>query len=475
MDEPRDDIDTWLQERVTPLLPHPGAFEQIRRRARRRKAARAALTAAGAVVVLAGAITVPRLVLNQVNGTPQAVSGSTAPVRGQSAAPGQPTATGTPGPDSTSVTPAPTSPPVPPNFQASSITFVSAGTGWVIGQAGVPGHCGPPSAYICTSIAVTNDGGATWHGLPAPVAGVPDGGTGVSQVRSLNGEDAWAFGPQLYATHDGGAKWTRIPTHGLRVTGLETLNGLVFAIWAQCSGTGADFAADCTSFSLYSAPANTDAWTPVPGMTGLSTSAVPGQPGQPSSAQLVLTGARGYLLAPDGAVYSGPFVSGAAWRPALAGNGTPVLGCGEPGPAQADGVPGSTMLASTGPGPGLVELCLPQVPGGPAVVEYSPDGGRTWTPAGTAPGAGSATSLSGTPTGQVLVATGSGIDVSATVAGAGNLRWRTRVTGTSVPGGFTFVGMTTSAQGVAIPADTGQHAVWFTYDGGRHWRPSPVH
>jgi len=477
MDEPRDDIDTWLEERVTPLLPHPGTFEQIRRRARRRKATRAALTAAGAVVVLAGAITVPRLVLNQVGGKPEAVTGPTVPVRGHSAGPAQPTATGPPGPASASVAPVPTSAPVPPNFQPSSITFVSAGTGWVIGQAGTPGQCGPPSAYICTSIAVTNDGGATWHGLPAPVAGAPDGGTGVSQIRSLNGENAWAFGPQLWATHDGGLKWTKVPTHGLRVTGLETVNGLVFAIWARCSGTGPDFAAGCTSFSLYSAPANTDAWAPVPGMTGLSTSAVPGQPGQPSSAQLVLTGARGYLLAPDGAVYSGPVASGAAWRPALA-NGTAVLGCGKPGPAQADGVPGSTMLASTGvtpTGPGLVELCLPQAPGGPAVVDYSGDGGQTWTPAGTAPRAGSATSLSGTPTGRVLVATGSGIDVSTTVAGAGDLRWRTGAQAASVPGGFAFVGMTTDQQGVAIPAETSQHAVWFTYDGGRHWQPSLVH
>ena len=34
--------------------------------------------------------------------------------------------------------------------------------------------------------------------------------------------------------------------------------------------------------------------------------------------------------------------------------------------------------------------------------------------------------------------------------------------------------MTTASQGFAIPADPGQHAVWFTYDGGRTWAPSPV-
>src|SRR5215470_14608403 len=103
MDEPRDDIDTWLQERVTPLQPHPGTFERIRRQARRRKAGRAALTAAGAVVVLAGAITVPRLILSGgFGGAPVAVSGSTSPVQ-SSLGPMRPTASSSnPGPESTS-------------------------------------------------------------------------------------------------------------------------------------------------------------------------------------------------------------------------------------------------------------------------------------------------------------------------------------------------------------------------------------
>jgi hypothetical protein len=259
----------------------------------------------------------------------------------------------------------------------------------------------------------------------------------------------------------------------MRVTDLETVNGLAFAVWARCTGTGSDFAAGCTSFSLYSSVAGTDKWAPVPGMTGLTTSTVPGQPGQPASAQLVLTGTRGYLLAPDGVVYSGPVTAGAAWQPAVA-NGSPLPGCGKPGPAQADGLPGDTMLASTGTG--LVELCQAQSLGRTFLL-YSADGGRTWTTTGPAPGAGQATSLSGTPTGQVLIATGSGIDVSRTVAGAGGsngLRWRASVQGASAPGGFSYVGMTTAQQGVAVPADTSLHAVWFTYDGGRHWVESPV-
>ena len=80
MDEPRDDIDTWLEERVTPLLPRPGTFEQVRKRARRRKLGQAAMAVAGAAVVAAGAIFVPRLVApGHVGGAPLAQSSSTTP------------------------------------------------------------------------------------------------------------------------------------------------------------------------------------------------------------------------------------------------------------------------------------------------------------------------------------------------------------------------------------------------------------
>jgi hypothetical protein len=426
-------------------------------------------------VVLAGAITVPRLILSGgTGGAPTALSSSSTPVQRSSPSPAGSAQTSTSGPDAASSTPTPPSQPaVPPNFAASSVTFVSTTTGWVIGQAGTPGHCGPPNPDLCTSVAATDDGGLTWHGVPAPITGAPDGGTGVSQIRSLDGVSGWAFGPQLYATHDGGQNWKAVPTHGMRVTDLETVSGLAFAVWARCTGTGSDFAAGCTSFSLYSSVAGTDKWAPVPGMTGLTTSPVPGQPGQPASAQLVLTGTRGYLLAPDGVVYSGPVTAGAAWQPAVA-NGSPPPGCGRPGPAQADGLPGDTLLAATGTG--LVELCQAPSPGRTFLL-YSADSGRTWTTAGPAPGAGQATSLSGTPTGQVLVATSIGIDVSRTVAGASGsngLRWRASVQGASAPGGFSYVGMTTAQQGVAVPADTSLHAVWFTYDGGRHWLESPV-
>ena len=53
-------------------------------------------------------------------------------------------------------------------------------------------------------------------------------------------------------------------------------------------------------------------------------------------------------------------------------------------------------------------------------------------------------------------------------------RWQpSSATGTGAPsGGFSYVGMTTNTQGVALPADTSLHEIWMTFDGGATWNPS---
>ena len=129
---------------------------------------------------------------------------------------------------------------------------------------------------------------------------------GSARSGSQTASAAWAFGLQLYATHDRRpALEARIPTRRLRVTDLETVNGIVFAVWARRvrRAPGADFAAGCTTFSLYSSPAK-------PTMTGHRCGASTGlqvfNGGAPSSAQLVLTGATGYLMTPSGQLVSGP-------------------------------------------------------------------------------------------------------------------------------------------------------------------------
>ena len=42
------------------------------------------------------------------------------------------------------------------------------------------------------------------------------------------------------------------------------------------------------------------------------------------------------------------------------------------------------------------------------------------------------------------------------------------------PSGFTYVGMTDTSQGVAIPAESGLDEIYVTTDGGSTWQPSPI-
>jgi len=470
MADQRDDLDAWLATQVKPLPPPPGTFELIRRRARRRKMTRAVAAAAGAAAVIVVIATVPRLVISQLSPGPGPLpSGAQA---GQTSSAGAhrrhhtapPSAPAVP---STALPATPVSPAAPPRFAATSVTFVSQRTGYVIGQAGTPGQCTGPDPHICTSLATTTDAGRTWHGVPAPVTGAPAGPAGVSQVRFFDTSDGWAFGPQLWATHDGGQSWQQIHTAGMRVLALEAAGRRVFAVWARCTGRGAGFAAGCTSAALYSAAPGSDRWTPVAG-TGTSFSMT----GPASSAALVLTSRRGYLLPPDGVLLSGPATSPGSWQP-VTGSAAPC----QPGAPQAfgsSGQPSAALLATTtapAGGPGLVLVCAGQVAGGSQrkTVYTSADGGRTWQQPGRAPAAGAATSVAGSPAGTIVLATSQGLEVSTD----GGATW-TAGRGALPLGGFSYVGMTEATQGVAVPADPDAHAVWFTYDGGATWQKSPI-
>jgi hypothetical protein len=451
MPDRRDDLDSWLDGRIDPLPPPPGTFELIKKRARRRKYRRVAVGAGAAAVIVAAAVTVPQVVNLPVLNSPTAAPAA----NGRSSTPA-PSASGGASAASSSASQIESraAAPVPGNFRPSSVTFIGTHTGWVIGQAGTPGNC---ATQYCTSVARTDDAGKTWTGVPAPVTGQADGATGVSQIRFLNGADGWAFGPQLYATHDGGHTWARVVTNGLRVTDLETVGGRAFALFASCAGSGPAFADDCVSYTLYSSPASADDWTPV----GPATSGLGG-----GAASMVLTEIRGYLLAPDRMLYSGPVNGSAPWRP-VARIPCPV---GQP---LADGRPAGALLAAANTA-NLVLACGSSiVPGTQQAKQVftSGNGGMTWQNAGAAPGLGLATSVAATPDGTYVLATGRGIDVRPAGSGA----WQAAtLNGPAPAGGFGYVGMTTDAQGIALPADPAVGTVWFTFDGGTTWRPFAV-
>lgn len=455
-----DPLDSWLNEQVRPLPPPPGTFELITRRARRRKLRKLAVTVASAAAVAAAvAVAVPNVIA--LNVTPRHESGNqVAAGPAPSASGGTQSANGSaaPLPAPTTTSPSPLSEPsgpVPANFQPSSVTFVSPSVGWVIGQAGTPGKCANVNPDVCTSIARTNDAGKTWQGGPAPSATGPSGARGVSGLRFLDGVSGWAFGPELWATHDAGRTWTKVDTHGQRVTDLETAGDRAYALFATCSGTNAhSFAMNCTSFTLMTTIATGDDWVPVSAATSDLANG-----GSSASAVLALTGSAGYLLAPDGTLYSGPL--GGAWQRA----GTAPC---KPGTPQANGLPGDAWLALVD-STHLAMNCQGISAASPPEVYTSANGGQSWERSGAAwqgiSGSGVVTSFAAAPDGTLVLATTRGLYVLP----AGGSQWKAAA---NLPaGGFSYVGMTTDSQGVALPADTSLHEIWMTFNGGLTWAP----
>ena len=460
MPDRHDDVDAWLSQRIEPLPPPPGTFELIQRRARRRKFRKLAITAGSAAVIVAAAVTVPQVVnLPVLNPKPTA-----APVGAQSRSTVPSVSSSASGNGNQAASSAvPTGPaPVPGNFRPTSVTFVGPRTGWVIGQALTPGHC---ASQFCTSIARTDDAGKTWAGVPAPMTGAADGASGLSQIRFLDLTNGWAYGPQLFATHTGGKTWAQVDTGGLRVTALETVGDRVFAVWASCTGDGPAYGASCTRFTLYSASATGGTWAPVGApTTGLTNGAAR------EATELVLTGSRGYLLAPGGALYSGPVDGSGPWtRVSSLVASCPV------GPARADGQPAGALLGAVNASDLLLACASASSGTNPSVstqqkfIYSSKNGGVSWEQLATAPAAGVAYGLAASPSESVVLATDQGIDLLP----AGETSWRTAdVRGGAPAGGFRYIGMTTDEQGIALPADPSAGTVWFTFDGGQRWTAS---
>jgi len=82
----------------------------------------------------------------------------------------------------------------------------------------------------------------------------------------------------------------------------------------------------------------------------------------------------------------------------------------------------------------------------------------------------SSASLAAAPNGTLTLATTRGIYYLPD----NGERWEASnaVGGGAPSGGFSYVGMTTDEQGVAVPADTSLHEVWMTSDGGASWAPA---
>ena len=464
--DPRDPLDDWLGRGIQPLSPPNGAFEAVSRRARKRKFGKLTAVASGvATVALGTALVVPTLLAPHA-GTPVSIgsqeAGRTGPAQSRNTSSSSGTSgSGTPAPsaDATpvgsatgSTSPYPAGGPVPGNFQPTSVTFIGANTGWAIGQAGTPGTCGASgNSSICTSLVLTQDGGRTWRGVPAPVT------SGVSSIRFLNGQDGWAYGPELWSTHDYGHTWQQVPTGGMVVTDLETAGSQAFAVFASCSTTTKApsitfFGERCTDFTLESTPLGTDDWAPITtnnagGSSATLTVSDSGSGAVTKPTILLQGGAKGtgWLVGPQGQVFTGSLTSG-TW--------TQVSNS----PCPATTTPASAMLGWSLAGGDLVMACNGQQS---VAIYSSSDGGATWSQQVTGPAFGTATSLTASKDEPDILATTDGIE-ALNASG----QWQDVV---SLPGGFSYVGMTSDSQGVAVPANADLHQVYMTYNGGQSW------
>ena len=495
MADARDQIDDWLAEDVTPLYPPSGSLDRIRHRARQRKTRQATLTAACCAVLIGAAVTVPQLISSATghpaaSHSPRIATGQSAPsVTAPSNSPGglgYGGGTKIQGPQRTTLRHSWTAP--PDNFRPTSVTFVGNGSGGVIGavigQAGTPGHCANPND--CTSLAGTSNYGTSWYGVSAPVTTGPHGSAGVSQLRFATLSDGWAYGPALYETSHGGWPWLPENTNGQRVIDVEAASTRAFAVFGTCTGASSRYAADCSSYSLWTSAAGSSTWTPV---------SVPAAYRQMASADsaaplLVVSAGAGYLITPSGEVLSGP-ASGGSWQ---AVGQAPC----KPGPAAPGARTGASPGAQLTSGPELLLACdappvtitatpststsTPQAGAGPATggssgpasVLYRSFNGTSWQSDGPVPATGTPTSLSSSQGGQAVLTTTTGIWY---LAGAGKT-WQQATFPPTAPtaptGGFTYVGMTTPQDGVAVPADAQLGEVYVTNDGGLTWTPSRI-
>jgi photosystem II stability/assembly factor-like uncharacterized protein len=339
--------------------------------------------------------------------------------------------------------------PVPPGFEPSSVTFVSLSEGWVLGTApcsSVP--CTAPGGHAPNaSILRTTDGGRTWLGIPVSPTALSaaisqNPGSGVSQLRFADPSNGWAFGPDLWATHDGGASWQAVSLPGV------PSGGTVMALEAA-AGTVTAVVTDGSRLAIETSPVGQDAWAPAPVSVPIGAGPVP-------SAQLVLQGSSGWLVEVDRTVIGGARLRAGQWQawtpPCLTGGGPVTLAASSPVDLVADCSLG--IWTGTPQGNHLF---------------VSQDGGTTFSEAPAAiPGDGAAIA---SPAPAVAVV--GGTDLVATFDGGRT--WTTVYRPTTTGGsGFGFVGFTSPLQGVAVTGQPGQGSTLLvTRDGGHTWSVVP--
>jgi photosystem II stability/assembly factor-like uncharacterized protein len=252
----------------------------------------------------------------------------------------------------------------------------------------------------------------------------------VSRLRFADRLNGWIFGPDLWATHDGGATWHRLTRLGGPVRALEASGGTAWALVGAPGGGPS---------TVFASATKEDQWKPV------------GADAIDPSATIDLHVSFGFTSAADGSVLAlGPG--------GLDRRGTPC-----PGSKPAD-------VASHNAND-VAALCVGDVGAGSSTktLMLSHDGARTWSNGGTAPRGGQVEGLAASSPGTYVVAASSGASFLYRTTDAG-VHWAT-VYQDSTAGGapLSDLGFTDDQHGVAILGDSGHSRLLISADAGATW------
>lgn len=112
------------------------------------------------------------------------------------------------------------------SFDPESFTAIGEFTWWLLGTR----DC---DVGLCVGVARTEDGGRSFSWIAAPTTDT----RAVDQLRFANAQDGYAFGPELWSTHSGGADWRRVHMGGT-VISLAASGPYVYALVAPEHGPG---------------------------------------------------------------------------------------------------------------------------------------------------------------------------------------------------------------------------------------------
>ena len=342
-----------------------------------------------------------------------------------------------------------------PQLAPLSASFISATTGWLLGQSPCGNEMNGCHALL---LRKTSDGGRSWRTLPKPPIPAAGSGLALTDTTAVNGivfanaRVGWAYGPGLYITRDGGMTWRRIRI-GAPVQGLAYGHGRVLAAVGSCKSPDGR---SCRFRVLASAP-QSDSWQRLPG-SGLS--------GWSSPASLLIVGRMAYAYTVSAAtlktvLLTGPADGSAAWHqiqsPCLRGWSMALASS-----------PGGWLLAGCGSEPGAGEQLK--------TAYLSRDGGRTWRRLANPPASGYLADASMTAGGTIFL---SGGRMDIYISRDRGRSWHTSPSLDSAAGmanaGFTLAAVTTGNRtGFAYQSGVYRNQIWITTNRGLTWTPVTV-